>query len=74
MMRSGCISVLIVTVIILVSSAALLYAAPDNKQLTVELIDAAHRVLDLGYDCAKSGAERAACHAQLTTAIKNRVR
>jgi len=48
--------------------------AMDDKAATAELVQAAHRVLDMGFDCAKSGAERAACHAQLTTAIKHRVK
>ena len=41
---------------------------------TAELISAAHRVLDMGYDCHASGAERIACHAQLTTAINQHLR
>ena len=41
---------------------------------TAELISAAHRVLDMGYDCHASGAERIACHAQLTTVINQRLR
>lgn len=54
------------------STAALVKEKP--AVVTQELIQAAHQVLDLGYDCARSGAERVACHAQLTTAIKERVK
>lgn len=46
-----------------------LYASP-KPIITAELVAAGHKVLDLGYDCAKSGAERVACHAQWATAIK----
>lgn len=60
-------TILIVTWVL--SDFAFLYAAP-KPIVTAELIEAGHKVLDLGYDCAKSGAERVACHAQLATAIK----
>lgn len=69
---SGCISALVV--MLLIAGCVLLHASPNKPSLTIELVEAAHRVLDLGFDCAKSGTERIACHAQLTTAIKDRVK
>lgn len=69
----------LVVILLLVGSfqGALLYSAAtagSRFRPTTELITAAHRILDLGYDCHASGAERAACHAQLTTAISQRLR
>lgn len=55
------------------SDYAFLYASP-KPIITTELIEAGHKVLDLGFDCAKSGAERVACHAQLATVIKGYVK
>jgi hypothetical protein len=48
--------------------------AVGTDRHAAELITAAHQVLDLGFDCHASGASREACHAQLTTAIRQRVR
>ncbi len=59
----------ILAYVALLSDFAFLYSAP-KPIITAELIEAGHKVLDLGYDCAKSGAERVACHAQWATAIK----
>ncbi len=51
-----------------------LVAGTNKFTVSAELIQAAHKVLDLGYDCSLSGASRDACHAQLTTAIKERLK
>lgn len=50
------------------------WAAATRFRPTTELVQAAHKILDMGYDCRASGAERIACHAQLTTAINQRFR
>jgi hypothetical protein len=65
---------ILILAIITVASTSLLAAAAHKQEVTAELVEAAHKVLDLGYDCAKSGAERVACHAQLATAIKNKTK
>ncbi len=57
------VTIIIVSMIIL-ASINNVHASPKQS-----LIEAGHRVLDLGYDCAKSGAERGACHTRLTAAI-----
>ena len=72
--RVGCISALAIVAVLGGSIALLAASGNDPRTLTAELVAAAHRVLDLGFDCAKSGAERVACYAQLTTAIKDRVK
>lgn len=63
---------LAVVLVLMSSDYAFLYATP--KKITPELIQAGHQVLDLGFDCAKSGAERVACHAQLATMIKGYIK
>lgn len=50
-----------------------LYAASRFRP-SPELVTTAHRILDMGYDCRASGAERIACHAQLTTVINQYLR
>ena len=75
--RGGCISALAIAAVLGGSIALLSAASVDIKEarkLTAELVTAAHRVLDLGYDCHVSGASREACHAQLTTALREYVR
>jgi len=63
---------LIVALVLMTSDYAFLYDTP--KKVTPELIEAGHKVLDLGFDCAKSGAERIVCHAQLTTMIRGYIK
>ena len=72
-------TILIVSWVVMVWTGAIatdfafMYASP-KPIITSELIEAGHKVLDLGFDCAKSGAERVACHAQLATVIKGYVK
>lgn len=65
-----CCTVSFVSTALVISTAV----ATTRFRPTEQLITAAHRVLDMGYDCRASGAERVACHAQLTTAISQRFR